>query len=260
MGHEVRLDVFQGPIDLLLHLVTKQRLDIYDVSISAITDEYLAAVAAMDDMDLESATGFLVIAATLMELKSARLLPSVRAEDAELLLEERDALLARLVECSTYREAGTWLFGRLREGDAFHGRSVGLEARYEGLAPDVLAKVAPEALARAAARALAKPPAPLLRTDHVAPIQASVSDAIVDLSRLLGTGAASFEQLCRGVPERIHVVVRFLAVLELFKAGAVELSQEERFGDIGVRWTGDVALEEVLADMDEYAAHPGGHR
>ncbi len=110
MGYEVKLEVFEGPIDLLLHLITRQRVDIYEVSISTITEEYLRAVGALDDLDLEAATGFLVVAATLLELKSARLLPARDADDEEGgLLEARDMLLARLVELATFREAGAWL-------------------------------------------------------------------------------------------------------------------------------------------------------
>src|SRR5687767_14461181 len=110
MTYEVKLEVFEGPLDLLLHLITKQRVDIYEVSISTITDEYLRVLKGMGDFDLETATGFLIVAATLLELKSARLLPSVRwSEEDEKLLEERDLLLARLVECATYRDAGAWL-------------------------------------------------------------------------------------------------------------------------------------------------------
>src|SRR3990170_8750914 len=110
MAYEVKLEVFEGPIDLLLHLITRQRVDIYDVSISTIPDEYLKAVEQMTQLDLEIATGFLVVAATLLELKSARLLPSRRMDEAEAqLLEERDLLLARLVECTTFREAGVWV-------------------------------------------------------------------------------------------------------------------------------------------------------
>ncbi len=118
MTHSVNLEVFQGPIDLLLHLITRQRVDIYDISLTAITEEYLATVRSLEDLDLETATGFLVVAATLLELKSQRLLPGRSSDpDADLaLLEERDLLLARLVECSTFRSAGEWISVGLEEG------------------------------------------------------------------------------------------------------------------------------------------------
>ena len=258
MAHEVKLDVFEGPIDLLLHLVTRQRVDIYEISLSTITDEYVQAVADLGRVDLEAATGFLVIAAILLELKSARLLPGPELADGDGLLEERDALLARLVECSTFREAGSWLTTKLEEGGFWHPRSVGLEPEYVELAPDLLARLSLDDLARAGAAALYKPPALELDTSHVAPIRATVADAIVDLAeRLQFSGRRSFRELTQHVHERIEVIVRFLALLELFKAGAIELDQTDRWGDIGVVWTGDVDSQSVVAEAEEYALEGG---
>lgn len=258
MAHEVKLDVFEGPIDLLLHLVTRQRVDIYEISLSTITDEYVRAVADLDKVDLEAATGFLVIAATLLELKSARLLPGPDLGDHDGLLEERDALLARLVECSTFREAGSWLTTKLEEGGFWHPRSVGLEPEYVELAPDLLARLSLDDLARAGAAALYKPPPLELDTSHVAPIRATVADAIVDLAeRLEFGGRRSFRELTRHVSERIDIVVRFLALLELFKAGAIELDQTERWGDIGVVWTGEIDSQSVVAEAEEYVLEGG---
>ena len=259
MSHEVSLDVFEGPIDLLLHLVTRQRVDIYEVSLAAITDEYLNAVAGLDELDLEAATGFLVVAATLLELKSARLLPGPDPGEHDGLLEERDALLARLVECSTFREAGSWIVTRLEEGAAFHPRTAGLEPRFVEVAPDLLARLSLEDVARAAGRALDKPPPLVLDTSHVAPIRATVADAIVDLARKLEAGGTwSFQDLCAHVGERIDVVVRFLGLLELFKAGAVELDQLQRWGDIEVQWTGEIDAAAVVAEAEDYSGQPAG--
>jgi len=254
MAHEVRLEVFQGPIDLLLHLITRQRVDIYDVSLSQITEEYLGAIAQLDALDLESATGFLVVAATLLELKSARLLPSRRADDGDAaLLEERDLLLARLVECTTYREAGSWLRAGLAAGERWHPRPDGLETQFVAYAPDPLARVTLHDLSLAAARILAPKPKPDLDTTHLAPIRASVRDAIVEIAGHMDPQrAATFTELCTGIQERIEVVVRFLALLELFKAGAVELEQPDRWGDIVVRWTGEIDATEVALDAEEY--------
>lgn len=258
MAYEVKLDVFTGPIDLLLHLITRQRVDIYEISLATITEDFLAALA-QQDLDLESATGFLVVAATLLELKSARLLPSHRGdEDESQLLEERDRLLARLVECATFRDAGAWIASGLERGALYHGRSVGLEERYVGLAPDLLARVTTTSLASAAAVALAPKPELQLDTSHVAPIRVSVGDAIVDISgRLSGRRPTSFDLLCAGAGERIEIVVRFLALLELYKAGAIELSQDDRFGAITARWTGAVSAQEVVVDAEEYSIDPG---
>jgi segregation and condensation protein A len=262
VSYEVRLDIFEGPIDLLLHLITRQRLDIYDVSLAGITEEYLAALAGMGELDLETATGFLVVAATLLELKSARLLPSSPLGDGDAaLLEERDLLLGRLVECATYRDAGAWIAAGLRRGEDFHGRAVALEPQFLEIAPDLLANTAPEHLTRAAAALLAPRPAPVLDVSHVRPVTASVADAILEVAaRLKGSSSLSFEALCGRSADRITVVVRFLALLELFKAGAVELEQTERFGDIIAAWTGGADAEEVVHAAEEYAVEGGGGR
>ncbi|MDQ3952607.1 MAG: segregation/condensation protein A [Actinomycetota bacterium] len=255
MPYEVKLEVFEGPIDLLLHLITRQRVDIYDVSLAQITEEYLGAIAGLDHTDLETATGFLVVAATLLELKSARLLPGRGAGDEDgQLLEERDLLLARLVECSTFREAGAWLARGLEAGAASHGRAAGLEERFVDLAPKVVLKTSRERLAALAAAALAPRPAPEVDVSHVAPIRVTVRDAIVEVAALLRgrSEPAAFRELCSGASERIDVVVRFLALLELFKAGAVDLVQLERFGDIRATWTGAAETEDVLEEADEY--------
>jgi segregation and condensation protein A len=253
MAYEVRLEVFEGPIDLLLHLITRQRVDIYEVSISTITEEYLDAVGELEGLDLESATGFLVVAATLLELKSARLLPAQSLEDAGGLLEERDMLLARLVELSTLREAGASIAVGLEKGAVYFARTAGLEPQFVRLAPDLLAKVSLDDLAAAAALALAPKPQVVLDTSHVSPITASVKDAISDISAALQVGGpVAFADLCAATHQRIEVVVRFLALLELFKAGAIELSQDDLFGEIRALWTDEVAAEEVLEEAEEY--------
>ena len=260
MAYEVKLEVFEGPLDLLLHLITRQRVDIYDVSLSTITEEYLAAMAALGELDLETATGFLVVAATLLELKSARLLPRTGDDDAaSRLLEERDLLLARLVECATFRDAGAWIAASLRAGDSFHGRAVSLEDRFVDLAPDLLARMKLVDLARAAGAVFTPKPVLQLDTSHVSPIKASVKDAITELAATLQQHQSlSFEALCGRQIVRIEVVVRFLALLELFKAGAIEIEQANRFGDIMASWTGSVDAAEVLADAEEYSVVEAG--
>jgi segregation and condensation protein A len=259
VAYEVKLEVFEGPIDLLLHLITKQRVDIYEVSLATITDEYLRAVTAIEGLDLESATGFLVVAATLLELKSARLLPSGEYGEGDSLLEERDLLLARLVECATYREAGGWIAGGLKRGEDWHGRAVTLEEAFLSVAPDLLANTSVERVARAAGALLAPRPALVLDVTHVAPITASVADAILEVAaRLKESSRVSFEELCGRSQERIEVVVRFLALLELFKAGAIDLQQADRFGAITASWTGATEVDEVVAGAEEYAIDAGG--
>jgi segregation and condensation protein A len=254
VSHSVKLDVFEGPIDLLLHLITRQRLDIYEVPLAAIARDYVEALETLDELDLEAATGFLVVAASLLELKSARLLPSPESDaEATSALDERDLLLARLVECATYRAAGEWIARLLEHGADRHGRTAGLEARYADLVPDLVEGMTIEHVGLAAARALVPRPLPEVDVGHLAPINASVRDAIASVAERLETvPRLTFRELCSSLGRRIDVVVRFLALLELFKAGAVELRQEEPFGDISARWTGRVAAREVLSEVDEY--------
>ena len=270
MAHEVKLEVFEGPIDLLLHLITRRRVDIYEVSLATITEDYLAAVASAEDLNLDAATGFLVVAATLLELKSARLLPSVSDESVRSeLLEERDFLLARLVECATYREAGMWISNELILGERFFGRAggsgdledLGLVERptLASRTSEALAGVTADMLAAAAAHALAPAVERRLDISHLAPITASVKDAIYQVAGLLSSRSpASFAYLSGGATNRIEVIVRFLALLELYKGGAVELEQSARFGDIVVSWTGEVKVSEVISDAEEYSLVPGG--
>jgi segregation and condensation protein A len=254
LPYEVKLEVFEGPLDLLLHLITRQRVDIYDVSIATITDEYLTALEQMGAMDLEVTTGFLVVAATLLELKSVRLLPVPDEDRYEGMLEERDLLLARLVECATLRAAGAELAIALAAGDLYHPHPGSPDEGVERAAGDLLEGVRVEHLADVAARLLAPAPAVELDVSHVRPIQASVRSAIAELAgRLQHGGAASFSTLCAGADTRIEVVVRFLALLELFKAGAISISQGERFGDIHSTWTGEVEVDEVVAEAEEYS-------
>lgn len=258
MTYEVRLDVFEGPIDLLLNLISRQRVDIYDVSISTITEEYIAALEHMETVDLEVTTGFLVVAATLLELKSARLLPGRNLDDLDAqLLEERDLLLARLVECSTFRSAGEQIAVALAAGASFYPRLVSLEERYADIVPDLLAKTSLVDIARAAAMALAPKPEVVLDTSHVNAIKVSVGDAIHDLVARLSDGRPrTFAELTQGHGDKLEVVVRFLALLEMFKAGAVDLGQADRFGDITASWTGE-GENELLQLVDEYSVGGG---
>jgi segregation and condensation protein A len=254
MTYEVHLEVFEGPLDLLLHLITKQRVDIYDVSIATITDEYVQVLNRMETIDLEVATGFLVVASTLLELKSARLLPATRLGDGDdPLLEERDLLLARLVECATYREAGIWVNAGLAAGAGFHGRDAGLEPDLIRIVPDLLRGTSIDDLIRAASRAFVVPPVLELDVSHVQPIRASVRDAIVAVVDQLQGGTRTFQEICEPGLTRIDVVVRFLALLELYKAGAIRLEQASRFGDIRATWTEGELDADLLDEVDEYA-------
>lgn len=245
MPYEVSTPVFEGPFDLLLHLITKQQVDLYEVSLSAIVDAYLAHLGDMSDLDLDVATEFLLIAATLVELKSSRLLPN--ATDADLdeelaLWEERDLLVARLLECKTFKDAARALERLATAADLSRPRVAGMEDRFLSLVPDVLAGVTPEHLRTALLRALTpKPPPPRVDLSHVDLIKASVRDTVDELMTALpATGPTTFRRLTAGIEERIQVVVHFLALLELYKDGMIELEQATAFGEMRVTWVGPV--------------------
>lgn len=259
MAYSVTTPVFEGPFDLLLHLILREQVDIYEVSLSTIVDSYLAELRLMEDLDLEVATEFLLIAATLVELKARRLLPG--REDVDLdeelaLWEERDLLLARLLECKTFKDVATVLARLADDADRCYARVAGPDERFAGLLPDPLEGVKPRHLHAAFLRATTPKPQPRVDLFHVAAITASVGDAIAELlTELPRAGRLSFRRLTAGLADRMEVIVRFLALLELFKQGVVELSQTERFGDIDVEWTGDNAdhdLGDHFALVDEY--------
>lgn len=246
MPYQVHTPVFEGPFDLLLHLILREELDLYEVSLSTIVDGYLAELQnlreAEADLDLEIATEFLLIAATLVELKTRRLLPrpeSVDLDDELALWEERDMLLARLLECKTFKDAAEALAGLEEEAARSVPRRAGPGDAFASLQPDLLAGVSGDDLRAAFLRAAAPRPPARVDVRHLAVVKASVSDAVAELSRALpASGPTTFRRLTAGVDERLEVVVRFLALLELCKEGVVELYQAERFGDIAVRWVG----------------------
>jgi segregation and condensation protein A len=256
MPYAVRTPVFEGPFDLLLHLILRQEVELWEVSLSAIIDEYLAELDQMEELDLEVATEFLLIAATLVELKARRLLPGL-AElelDEELLrFEERDLLLARLLECKTFKDAARALETRIRHADRSVARRAGPEEPYRWLVPDPLERVKPDALRAAALRVLSATPEPTVDTDHIAPVRASVRDAVDAVLRLLPSDEPmSFRALVSGAPHRLEVVVRFLAVLELYKQGLVDLQQFTNFGELMVRrlQPGETVLDMIGIDVD----------
>ena len=239
MPYEASTPVFEGPFDLLLHLILKEEVDLWEISLVPIVDAFCAQVARMDHVDLEVATEFLLIAATLVDLKARRLLPGrddVDLDEELMRFEERDFLLARLLECKTFQDAAKVLHERLVEARRSVPRTAGPEEPFRSLAPDPLERVPLDALLEAARRGLLPKPAEEVQTDHVAPIRASVRDAIETVLALLPDhGAIRFRELTFGVDHKLEMIVRFLAVLELFKQGIVDLEQVERFGDLVVR-------------------------
>jgi segregation and condensation protein A len=257
MPYAVQTPVFEGPFDLLLHLILAEQVDLYEVRLSTIVDSYLTELARMEELDLDVASEFLLIAATPVELKSRRLLPQsdeLDLDDELALWEERDLLLHRLVECKTFKEAAIALSVLAGDAGRCVGRTVGVDERYLGLMPDLLEGVTLDDLRLAYLRAIAPKPRPHVDLDHVAPIRASVTDAIAELvDELPRVGRITFRTLTGDLVERLAVVVRFLAVLELFKLGMVELDQPRTFGDIEIVWLGgDHEAARPLADVDAY--------
>lgn len=254
MPYEVSTSVFEGPFDLLLQLITADQVDLYEISICRIVDGYLAELERMESLDLEVATEFLLIAATLVELKSRRLLPGLDDGDLDeelALWEERDLLLARLLECKTFKDAAAALHRLSEQASRSFPRLGGPDERFLDLAPDLLAGVTPGAIRDAFIRAATPKPVPRVQLDHVAPIRASVADAVEELmDELPRVGVITFRRLTQGLVERLAVIVRFLALLELYKQGAIDLEQNERLGELRVTWVGDVELSEMR--VEEY--------
>jgi segregation and condensation protein A len=253
MPYEVQTTVFEGPFDVLLRLILEQEVDIYEVSLTSIVDAYLAEMDRIigrsenqasegAGIDLELATEFLLIAATLVELKTRRLLPDRNDGDLDEefgIWEERDLLLARLLECQTFKTAAVVLRQMTLSASLSYARTVGPDEKLLSLAPDLLIGVDTEDLAVAAVRAMTLTAVKRVDLGHIAPITASVTDVMFELiDELPSLGRTSFRQLTGGLVDRIEVVVHFLAILELFKQGHIELDQRERFGDITLIWTG----------------------
>src|SRR3954462_12504352 len=240
--YEVTTAVFEGPFDLLLHLITRDQVDIYEVSLSSIVDAYVTELTRMQHLDLDVATEFLLIAAILVELKARRLLPGrdeVDLDDQLALWEERALLLARLLEAKTFKDAAAELQRLAGLAERSHPRTAGLEERFLALAPDLLAGVTPAQLRDAFIKAVAPKPIPKVDLDHVAPVRVSVADAVVELVDLLPRAERiTFRRLTAGMEERLEGIVRFLAVLELYKQGMVDLAQASTFGELHITWLG----------------------
>ncbi len=237
----VELANFSGPFDLLLSLIAKHRLDVTEVALSQVTDEFVAHIRRLGTrFDLGQATEFLVIAATLLDLKAARLLPGALSDDESedlALLEARDLLFARLLQYKAYKEAAGLFAGLMALESRHVPRAVPLEARYADALPEVQLGIGPTELAALAARLREPALPPLVATDHVHLPRVSVREhmiAIIGLLRELGT--ADFRTLCAGCRQTIEVVARFLALLELFREGRISFDQEIPLGELIVRW------------------------
>jgi segregation and condensation protein A len=256
MAMNVATPVYEGPFDMLLQLILKEQVDIYEVNLSTIVDAYLTEIERMQGLDLDVATGFLLIAATLVELKARRLLPNMTDVDLDeelALWEERDMLLARLLEAKTFKDVSQ-IFARLADdADRCFPRVVGPDERFAATMPDMLEGTSVIRLRNAAISALTPKPVPTVDLFHVNPITTTVADAVAELlDELPRAGRITFRRLTADLADRIEVIIRFLALLELYKQGAIELDQPARFGDIEVRWTAEADFDADAVLIDAY--------
>jgi segregation and condensation protein A len=258
-GFTVRLDQFTGPFDLLLTLIGKHQLEITELSLSRVTDEFIAYLRAMgEDWDLDETTEFLVVAATLLDLKAARLLPAGDVEDEEdlALLEARDLLFARLLQYRAFKEAAAHIAGRDAALARSYPRSVTLEPQYAQALPELVIGVGPDRLAQLAARALTPKPIPQVSMVHLHQVRVSIRDhAVILRERLLQLRTATFRVLCADCTNTLEIVARFLALLELYREGLVSFDQVTALGELTIRWTGGAAAG-LEIEFDEYDAPP----
>jgi len=270
-GFALKLDNFEGPFDLLLSLIAKHKLDITEVALSKVTDEFIAHIKSGGaEWDLEQTSSFLVVASTLLDLKAARLLPQGDVEDEEdfALLEARDLLFARLLQYRAFKQVASVLEQRLAVESRRHPRAVGLEERFASLLPEVLIGLGLEEFAGLAARAMEPKPILEMSFGHLhAPTVSVKEQAAIVVDRLRRTGTMTFRALCGDAPDMLTRVARFLSLLELFREGAVSFDQVTPLGELTVRWTGSEDGEITITDEfdggplpeeDQPLPEPGG--
>lgn len=257
MPYEVQTPVYEGPFDLLLHLILREQVDLYEISLARIVDAYLAEIERMEQLDLDITTEFLLIAATLVELKCKRLLPEdadVDLDDEFALWEERDLLIARLLDCKTFKDAAMVLSQMFDSAALSLPRTAGPEEHFLEMAPDILEGVDIDDLKKAYLRAMTPKPVPVVSVEHIHQVRLSVAEAVEELiDELPRMGRITFRRLTESFVERLEIVVRFLAVLELFKQGFIDLDQPRAFGDIEIVWLDSPALGVAdIAGIDSY--------
>jgi segregation and condensation protein A len=256
----VRLDNFTGPFDLLLQLIGKHKMDVTEVALHQVTDDFIAYIRAMgDDWDLDEASEFLLVAATLLDLKAARLLPAAEVEDEEdlALLEARDLLFARLLQYKAYKEAAAHLADLETTGARRWPRAVSMEQRYAEALPDLVLGIGAERLFKLALKQfLPKPGPPQVSIAHIHQVRVSVREhANLLRDRLRRAGSATFSLLIADCKSTLEVVARFLALLELYREGLVEFEQPVSLDELTVRWVGGDKAEDEL-DIDDYEGSP----
>jgi segregation and condensation protein A len=255
----VHLDQFEGPFDLLLGLISKHKLDVTEIALAKVTDDFVAWIRARGaEWDLDETSEFLLVASTLLDLKAARLLPAAEVEDDEdlALLEARDLLFARLLQYRAFKDVAATLAGRMVEEARRAPRAAPVEPRFARLLPELVLGVTPEQLAGIAARALQPKVPSTLSLEHLhAPAVSVREQAALVVDRLRRTRSASFRVLIADAGSTVVVVARFLALLELFREGAVAFDQMAPLADLTVRWTGaddgDVEVDDEFDDHEE---------
>jgi segregation and condensation protein A len=251
----VKLNQFEGPFDLLLSLIAKHELEVTALALHIVTDDFLQYIKNQGSAwDLDETTEFLVIAATLLDLKTARLLPSGEVEDEEDIarLEARDLLFARLMQYKAFKDVSFWLNEQLGTESKRFARSVSLEPQFANLLPEVLLGLGPNELARLAAKAMEVKTIPSISLSHLhAPTVSVREQAGIIVERLRRVGSTTFRSLISGVEVPV-IVARFLAILELFRESQVTLEQESPLADLYIRWIGSEQGEvQVTAEFDE---------
>jgi len=248
----VHLTNFTGPFDLLLQLISKHKLDVTEVSLSKVTDEFIGFIKASGDAwDLEQTSQFIVVAATLLDLKAARLLPSGEMTDTEdlALLEARDLLFARLLQYRAYKQIAALLVQRLAVEDRRHPRQVGPDPRFTKLLPEIRLTITPTELAALAAKAMAPKQADVISLAHLHTSTVSVREqAGLVVDRLRRAGTMTFRALAADAADRLTTVARFLALLELFREQAVAFEQLTALGELTIRWTGSASGDLAISD------------
>jgi segregation and condensation protein A len=254
-GFSVHLSNFEGPFDLLLQLISRHKMDVTEVALSVVTDDFIAYIRALegseDGWDLEKTTEFLVVAATLLDLKAARLLPSGEIQDEGdlALLEARDLLFARLLQYRAFKSIATIFSERLAREERSFARVVALEAQFATLLPEVLIGVGAERFAAIAQRVLAPKVTPTVGITHIhSPLVSVAEEAVIIVNELRRTGKSTFRHLISDASSVLVVVARFLALLELYREGVVRFEQVIALGELAVTWTGSAEGEIEVSD------------
>ncbi len=254
-GFSVHLTNFEGPFDLLLQLISRHKMDVTEVALSVVTDDFIAYIRALEGSetgwDLEKTTEFLVVAATLLDLKAARLLPSGEIEDEGdlALLEARDLLFARLLQYRAFKSIASIFSERLIREEKSFARVVALEAHFAALLPEVLIGVGAERFAAIAQRVLSPKVTPSVAIAHIhSPLVSVAEEAVIIVNELRRTGKSTFRHLISDASSVLVIVARFLALLELYREGVVRFEQVIALGELAITWTGSAEGQIEVSD------------